>query len=125
MKNMKNKTKDPDVKFIHYRFVDGENKDINGNETVSCRGGATVAYKRVEGGDFIVAKALCHTRDNFNRHTGRAKAGGRLKSPRYAASFKDFPSEDDLIERLDSEFASYQYVRQERKSREKKALTND
>lgn len=62
-------------KFIHLR-----NKDIFGNITPT--GGTTIAY--IYDQDYIFfAVAYCNPTDQFKKQLGRAKAMGRLKSPRY------------------------------------------
>ena len=84
-------------KFLHLRK---QNED----GTISGRGGATIAYSCLTPDSFVYAVAKCHDNDNFCKHTGRAKAAGRLKSKRQFSlslgpiSEKDFIS--DLIERF-------------------------
>lgn len=63
-------------KFAHIRLH-------NTDGTVDCRGGITVAFEEVTGGtpnQFKYALAFCHSHDNYNKRTGRAKASGRLNS---------------------------------------------
>jgi hypothetical protein len=65
----------PKIKYIHYREY-----DIHGN--LESRGGATVAFiEKPDGIEYAVAR--CSYRDNFNKAYGRAKAAGRLASPRH------------------------------------------
>lgn len=66
------------TKFYHIRYVDPETGRID------PRGGVTYAYlidtdKIVRG----YAVARCHEKDNYNKHIGRAKAEGRMKSKHY------------------------------------------
>ena len=65
------------IKFFHRR-----NHTLDGNTTV--KGGTTTAYV-VDENNLVIgyAQAQCHEKDNFCKHTGRVKAEGRLKSPRY------------------------------------------
>lgn len=62
-------------KFIHIR-------SYNVDGSVCPRGGITIAYI-IDGNSIYAAEALCHPNDNFNKHIGRAKAAGRLKSDKY------------------------------------------
>ena len=63
------------VYFMHIRNVDARGE-------ISNFGGATIAYREIDGG-FEFAEAWCSDRDNFNKAYGRAKAQGRLNSPKY------------------------------------------
>lgn len=69
------------TKFLHFRYV-----DASGN--IHARGGLTFAYREVEPGIIEHAHARCHPVDNFSKATARAKAGGRLLSPRFAKKFE-------------------------------------
>ena len=63
-------------KFAHIRLN-------NPDGSIACRGGITVAYTedpRPDNG-YLYALAFCHEHDNYNKKIGRAKAGGRMKSP--------------------------------------------
>lgn len=73
-------TESSEIKFLHYRY-----SDADGN--VFARGGLTIAYREIPGGKIQHASAKCHLNDNFVKQAGRAKAGGRLQSPRYAQVF--------------------------------------
>jgi hypothetical protein len=65
----------PKIKYVHYR-----ERDIHGR--LESRGGATVAFiEKADGIDYAVARCSYH--DNFNKAYGRAKAAGRLASPRH------------------------------------------
>lgn len=61
--------------------------------SIASRGGCTTAYV-VNDDNLVVgyAQAKCGPHDNFSKQQGRAKAGGRLKSPRY---FKDILMPED------------------------------
>ena len=67
------------VHFMHIRNVDR-------NDQISNFGGVTYAYQEVLGG-VMYAKAECSVRENFVKALGRAKAKGRLNSPRYSRVF--------------------------------------
>ena len=74
------------TKFIHLRH---QTKDtirdgaVILNEINPC-GGMTIAYQVNDGGSVIgFAPAKCHSKDNYNKQQGRAKATGRLKSEKY------------------------------------------
>ena len=67
------------IEFLHIRQYDENNKVLNS-------GGFTLAFKE-DNGVFKYAMAMCGPNDNFNKAYGRAKAGGRLNSPRYCAEF--------------------------------------
>lgn len=75
------------VRFKHLRFSEQIERLSGIQEVISSRGGITIAYELVseENGELIYAFALarCHENDNYDRRAGRAKAGGRLNSPRY------------------------------------------
>jgi hypothetical protein len=65
------------IRFLHYRNIDSQ-----GN--VDSRSGATVAYiPPTEGKPIVWAGSFCHPNDNYNKHMGRIKAAGRLKSSAY------------------------------------------
>lgn len=74
------------TKFLHYRHV-GEDGVVN------SRGGITVAYVAAEEGA-TSAIAKCGPRDNYNRKYGRAKAEGRLNSPRFAEHHRGWAAKD-------------------------------
>ncbi len=67
------------VYFMHIRNVDARGE-------INNFGGATIAYREIEGG-VEFAEAWCSNRDNFNKAYGRAKAQGRLNSPKYNRKF--------------------------------------
>lgn len=67
------------VYFMHIRNVDARG-------VISNFGGATIAYREIDGG-VELAEAWCSNRDNFNKAYGRAKAQGRLNSPKYNRKF--------------------------------------
>ena len=48
----------------------------------------TLAFQRVGDNAGLLAAAFCAPGDQFTKSEGRAKAGGRLKSKRYAVAFK-------------------------------------
>ncbi len=57
---------------------------LHNHDKTSSRGGKTVALELNDKREVVaVAIAHCHEKDNFCRAIGRAKAGGRLNSPRY------------------------------------------
>lgn len=80
------------TKFIHLRRT-----DLNGwpNEqpTVSCHGGATVAYQVADDNTITYAVAQCNMNDHFNKAIGRAKAGGRLNSNAFRRQVKETEQE--------------------------------
>ncbi len=77
------------VHFMHVRNLDHKDQ-------ISNFGGVTFAYKEIPGG-VVYAKAQCSSRENFVKALGRAKAQGRLNSPRYrntfAGTFNEFRQE--------------------------------
>ena len=85
----------PKIEFVHFR-----NFDLKGQ--AESRGGATVAY--IERGDgFEYAVARCNQQDNFNKCYGRAKAAGRLASPRYN-HFTTAASRSEFYDRLSAQY---------------------
>lgn len=70
-------------KFVHLR-THAEFDTLNG--TRLDVGGVTLAFEH-NGNTVMYAAAKCHWRDNFCKHTGRAKSEGRLKSPHYRVVF--------------------------------------
>lgn len=66
------------IKFLHIRPMSETGSPLT-------KGGKTIAYVLDEQQDRVYgyAEAKCHEKDNFNKHQGRAKAAGRLRSPRY------------------------------------------
>lgn len=76
-------------KYIHIRKIT-EGK-------IQGKGGATIAYEALPNGGFLYATALCHHKDNFNKHLGRVKAAGRLKSFHYATLSPEEQTEKDFI----------------------------
>lgn len=80
----------PKIKYIHYR-----NRNLDGK--IESRGGATVAFiEKPDGIDYAVA--ICSEHDNFNRAYGRAKAAGRLASPRHRRFFAAVDEFYDVLE---------------------------
>jgi len=71
------------TRFFHLRNIDWDN---NGN--LDSRGGRTFAFREVEMNSIIYAVARCNPKDNYNKRLGRAKAEGRLDSPRYCKLFE-------------------------------------
>lgn len=65
-----------DVKFLHYRHYNEEDGSI------LPKGGRTVAYVVMDDGTLRWASAKCAKEDRYNKKYGRAKAAGRLLSPR-------------------------------------------
>ena len=84
-------------------------RNINGDGTVSNRGGATIAFREIEPGVIKMAMALCSNRDNFCRKTGRIISGGRMNSEvesinvslDWEVFIKNIPyTMDDLLSRM-------------------------
>lgn len=61
--------------FIHIRPA---------NFQTNPKGGITIAIGGSPEHGFCYAKAQCHSKDNYNKATGRAKAAGRLNSVKHA-----------------------------------------
>lgn len=55
-------------------------RNYNEDGSIACTGGMTIAFDDLGDGQFTYAIARCHVNDNFNKHLGRVKAAGRLKS---------------------------------------------
>lgn len=72
--------------FIHLRNKVGAQ--------VSNVGGKTVAYRETADGGIEFALAKCSPNDNFNRAQGRAKAAGRLNSPRFLYKMANITEKD-------------------------------
>jgi hypothetical protein len=85
-------------KFLHIR-------NHNEDGTISGRGGSTIAYNTLGAGIYVYAAAFCHNNDNFCKHTGRAKAAGRLKSKNQFFISEFFPTEKDFVQFLLSEYS--------------------
>lgn len=88
----------PAVKFVHCRNVDKEGK-------IMAHGGMTIAY--LLDADFKVvgyAGAKCHEKDNYNKHIGRAKAAGRLRSSKYYEQVPEAMCEVDFIKKTKEGF---------------------
>lgn len=68
------------------------------NGTLCPHSGFTIAAE-FSGKDQIMAYAVawCHSKDNYNKHVGRMKAGGRLKSARFRVEFDTPKSLDQVI----------------------------
>lgn len=92
------------IRFAHYRQIDEQ-----GN--VDSRTGATVAYTPpAEGNPAKWAASFCHPKDNYNKHMGRVKAAGRLKSPAYVEE-TDVTDNREFLSLMDAEMEGYGYVR--------------
>lgn len=78
------------IKFHHKRGIDPE------TGTISCKGGATFAYEKIDLDTYWFTVARCHEKDNFNKSQGRVKAAGRMQSPKHVQTFKG--SRDQLIQ---------------------------
>lgn len=83
--------KENEVKFIHIR-------NITVADEVAGKGGTTVAYVDCGGGVYRFAIAKCHNSDNYNKKVGRAKAGGKLASPKHSYMIDKIASIGDLID---------------------------
>lgn len=77
-------------KFLHIR-------KHNADGTIAGRGGVTVAYNSIGTDSFVYSIAQCHSNDNFCKHTGRAKAAGRLKSKNQYSVLSGFSDEQEFI----------------------------
>lgn len=82
------------TKFKHIRNIDSEQR-------ILAQGGMTVAYiidedKNVHG----FATAKCRVPDAFNKHIGRIKSEGRLKSPHYFVDLIPAKPEKDFIDEI-------------------------
>lgn len=66
--------------FIHIRP-----HDVDTNP----KGGVTVAIEGDEDKGYAFAVAQCHSKDNYNKRVGRAKAAGRLLSQDYRTDLPD------------------------------------
>jgi hypothetical protein len=86
------------IKYIHCRCIDHD-----GN--VKAHGGMTIAYL-VDAAFKVVgyAGSKCHTNDNYNKHLGRAKAGGRLRSSEYYQHIAEPLPETDFIKTMQEGF---------------------
>lgn len=75
------------IKYRHYRALDynilSDASGLDAIGTISCRGGATLAYTEDVDKDgkkfFAGSVAWCNPKDNYNRKYGRAKSSGFLK----------------------------------------------
>lgn len=95
---------DSSIRFLHYR-------QINADGNVDSRTGATVAYTPpAEGKPAAWAASFCHPKDNYNKHMGRVKAAGRLKSPAYVEE-TDVTDNKEFLSLMDSEMEVHGYVR--------------
>jgi len=80
-------------KFLHIR-------KHNEDGSIAGRGGVTVAYNKLGNDSYIYSVAQCHHNDNFCKHTGRAKAGGRLKSKNQYSVVSGFTDEKEFVRAL-------------------------
>lgn len=80
-------------KFAHIRLR-------NSDGSIACKGGITIAFEDLGDPDFFsYALAFCHEQDNYNKKIGRAKAAGRLLSPRWRM-VTNAASTSDLISKI-------------------------
>ena len=86
----------PEIKFLHYRLF--------GDDGIVARGGITVAYCEDAPGQLRVAKARCHTLDNFVKKQGRIKASGRLQSEKLSHTFNG--TDRELMDQIDKDLAA-------------------
>jgi RecA-family ATPase len=66
-------------------------REMNNDGTIAGNGGVTVAYEvhQLDGfSKVLYAMAKCHAKDRYNKHLGRVKAEGRMKSPSYSQTFE-------------------------------------
>ncbi len=82
--------KEEEMKFCHVRNFDAE-----GN--VSPKGGTTIAYINAGHGIYRFAVAKCAPEDTYNKKYGRAKAGGKLQSPKHAQIVDKIKDVGDLV----------------------------
>lgn len=82
--------KESEMRFCHIR-----NYDSVGN--VLSKGGTTVAYINMGNGVYQFAVAKCHHDDIYNKKQGRAKAGGKLRSPKHVQIVDKITDLSDLI----------------------------
>ncbi len=67
------------VHFIHLRRLSADERGVD----VAAKGGVTIAYELNDRKVVKYATARCSDKDHYCKATGRAKAGGRLNSPRF------------------------------------------
>ena len=64
-------------------------QEVKGKHVISPNGGSTYAIEVDKIGNVVAfAVAHCNPKDNFNKHYGRVKAEGRLKSSIYRREMK-------------------------------------
>lgn len=111
----------------HYRpistVVKSADDGIESKQVIASCGGATVAYRKGDAGEYAVGVAYCHPNDNFRGLPGVHKAVGRLvqyekngyvvplgKDKSVKATDKQFTvqadDENELLARLDSYMAT-------------------
>jgi hypothetical protein len=99
------------VRFLHYRAYDENLRSKTNPLGVDSRTGATIAYTEPsEGKPIAYAASFCHPRDNYNKHLGRTKAMGRLKSNEYL-ELTTVSDKREFLSLIDSEMEGYGYVR--------------
>lgn len=64
-------------RFMHFRCTEENGETSFYTKSLSCKGGATVAYVQDEG-RWLAAVTFCNPSDNFQYVYGRNKAAGRL-----------------------------------------------
>lgn len=83
---------EPQVKFLHIRYM---------NEYgINPRGGTTVAFRVDSPTQVSYAVAVCHENDNYVKKVGRAKSAGRLNSYKYVKVF--LGTEKEFLQFLDN-----------------------
>ena len=88
------------VKYIHVR-------DFDSNDRPKACGGTTVAYD-LDGNTVKYSFCRCHERDHYNKEVGRAKSGGRLRSPRLVHSFSLEGNDPIVVQVLNHVFVDIQ-----------------
>lgn len=92
---------EPGVKFIHIRNMDDRG-------IIQAKGGATVAYRKLDENRLLYAVAFCHEMDSYDKTVGRDKSAGRLKSPNHADYWEGDPN--DLRGHIETELFSIQHA---------------
>ena len=73
----RNENVNPDeIKFRHVR-------QLREDGTVNNMGGLTIAYREIDMNTIEFCAAVCSTKENYSKKTGRTIAGGRMKSEKY------------------------------------------
>lgn len=92
------------TKYLHLRRVHPTTMHPQTGEfrrsDLETKGGTTIAYT-IDDAFYVIAYAIarCNNKDVYCKHTGRVKAEGRLRSPKYCVLTERIPEKEFIAQK--------------------------